>query len=53
MGFSKTCPICKNDFSSLMTYMSHIKSNHSKTSPEAFVKDNHELKTGFRRDNSS
>ncbi|MFQ5475514.1 MAG: hypothetical protein ACE5DT_00600 [Nitrosopumilus sp.] len=49
MGFSKTCPLCLQSFSSLAIYMSHIKSNHSKISPEAFVKDNNELKWSFKQ----
>ncbi|WP_179372159.1 hypothetical protein [Nitrosopumilus ureiphilus] len=48
MVFSKTCPICKQDFISLETYMSHIKSNHDKVRPEEFVKSNGELKWSFR-----
>jgi hypothetical protein len=50
MGFAKTCPLCKQDFISLVTYMSHIKSNHGKISPEEFVKDDGELKWSFRND---
>jgi len=50
MGFAKTCPICTQDFSSLVTYMSHIKNNHNKESPTAFVKEKGELKWSFRND---
>ena len=49
MGFSKTCPLCLQNFFSLVTYMSHIKSNHSKVSPKEFVKYNTELKWAFRK----
>jgi len=51
MGFTKTCPICKQDFFSLVSYMSHIKKNHDKESPEAFVKENGELKWSMRNEN--
>jgi hypothetical protein len=50
MGFTKTCPICKQDFFSLVTYMSHIKNNHSKESPNVFVKEKGELKWSLRND---
>ena len=50
MGFTKTCPICTQDFFSLVTYMSHIKSNHNKEAPTAFVKEKGELKWSFRND---
>lgn len=50
MGFNKTCPICNQDFVSLVNYMPHIKSNHNKTSPDLFVKGNGELKWSFRND---
>jgi len=50
MGFNKTCPICNQNFLSLVNYMSHIKSNHSKTSPDLFVKEQGELKWSFRTD---
>ena len=49
MGFSKTCPICMQNFFSLLTYMSHIKSNHNKISPKEFTKNNNELKWSFRK----
>lgn len=48
MKFSKTCPVCNEDFSSLNLYMSHIKIKHSKVSPEKFVKKTEELKWSFR-----
>ena len=48
MGFSKMCPICKQGFVSLVNYMSHIKNNHSKVSPEEFVKNSGELKWSFK-----
>ena len=50
MGFNKKCPRCTQVFVSLETYMSHIKNNHSKESPEEFVKNNGELKWSFRSD---
>lgn len=50
MVFSKTCPICNQDYVSLETYMSHIKSDHSKLRPEEFVKNSGELKWSFRSD---
>ncbi len=48
MVFSKTCPICKMDFTSLVSYMSHIKDKHAKVNPEDFVKNTDELKWSFR-----
>ncbi len=48
MGFSKTCPLCQKPFSSLVNYMVHIKNNHSKESPEAFLRDDKELTFSFR-----
>ena len=48
MSFSKTCPICKQFFSSLVAYMSHIKTNHNKVHPDEFIKNNGELKWSFR-----
>ncbi len=48
MGFTKTCPLCKQDSFSLVDYMSHIKNNHNKESPEAFVEKKDELKWSFR-----
>ena len=48
MGFSKSCPICNQDFGSLVNYMSHIKNNHEKVSPEEFVRSNEETKWSFR-----
>lgn len=50
MAFTKTCPLCKNNFVSLETYMSHIKTNHDKVRPEEFVKSSGELKWSFRSD---
>jgi len=48
MTFSKTCPVCKQFFSSLVSYMSHIKSDHAKIPPKDFLKDNNELTWSFR-----
>ena len=48
MVFSKTCPLCKTDFISLVNYMSHIKKNHDKVPPEEFVKKHDEVKWSFR-----
>lgn len=48
MEFSKTCPLCKKQFSSIITYMAHIRNKHSKVSPEEFVKNTDELKWSFR-----
>lgn len=48
MEFSKVCPICKEHFESLEDYMSHIKNNHAKVSPQKFVKSVDELKWSFR-----
>ncbi|MCA9811799.1 MAG: hypothetical protein KC483_02935 [Nitrosarchaeum sp.] len=48
MTFSKTCPVCKQDFLSLVNYVSHIKKDHDKVSPEEFVKNQGELKWSFR-----
>ncbi len=50
MGFDKTCSICKQVFSSLENYMSHIKNQHDKVRPEEFVKDSGELKWSLRGD---
>jgi len=50
MTFSKICPSCNEKYSSLVTYMSHIKNNHSKESPESFVKESGELKWTLRSD---
>ena len=50
MGFAKTCPVCNENYSSLVTYMSHIKNNHSKESPETFVRESGELKWRLRND---
>ena len=50
MGFTKACPLCNENFVSLVSYMSHIKSSHQKISPEEFVKDKGEIKWSFRQD---
>jgi hypothetical protein len=50
MGFSKVCPICKQNFSSLVSYMAHIKSDHSKEDPQTFVREHGELKWRLRND---
>ena len=50
MAFSKTCPVCRQDFVSLVAYMDHIKINHNKVPPEEFVKSSGELKWSFRSD---
>ena len=50
MGFVKTCPICNENYSSLVAYMAHIKNNHSKESPEIFVRESGELKWKLRND---
>jgi len=50
MGFTKTCQLCNQNFSSLVTYMSHIKNNHSKEPPETFVREEGELKWRLRND---
>ncbi len=44
MVFSEIYPICNENYSSLVTYISHIKNNHSKESPESFVRELGELK---------
>lgn len=46
--FTKKCPVCNETFSSLESYMDHIKNNHSKESPEKFVKNNEEIKWSLR-----
>lgn len=48
MVFSKICPICKEEFLSLVDYMTHIKNKHSKVPPEYFVRNSEELKWSFR-----
>ena len=50
MTFSKTCPICEQDFTSLVDYMSHIKNNHSRESPSTLVREEGELKWRLRND---
>ena len=50
MTFTKTCPVCNKNYSSLVTYMSHIKNNHSKEPPETFVRESGELKWKLRSD---
>ncbi|QLH02742.1 hypothetical protein C5F47_03815 [Nitrosopumilus cobalaminigenes] len=50
MGFAKTCPVCNENFSPLVTYMSHIKNNHNKESPQTFVREAGELKWRLRND---
>ena len=50
MGFTKTCLLCNQNFSSLVSYMSHIKNNHSEESPEIFVRKEGELKWRLRND---
>jgi hypothetical protein len=49
MSFNKTCPLCQEPFSSLVNYMEHIKSNHSKELPETFVRDGKELSFSFKK----
>ncbi|QUC64121.1 hypothetical protein NsoK4_06635 [Nitrosopumilus sp. K4] len=49
MAFSKTCPVCKQDFSSLLDYTLHIKDSHSKAHPEEFVSNKEEIKWSFRQ----
>lgn len=49
MGFTKRCPLCNENFVSLVSYMSHIKSSHQKISPEEFVKDKGEIKWSFKQ----
>lgn len=46
--FEKKCPVCNEEFFSLEAYMNHIKNEHSKESPEKFVKSKDELKWSFR-----
>ena len=48
MAFSKICSLCNHEFTSLENYMSHIKNNHEKVSPEEFVRQHGELKWSFR-----
>ena len=50
MAFNKTCNVCKQNFSSLVGFMSHIKNEHSKEKPSAFVKEVDEMKWSFRGD---
>ena len=50
MGFIKTCQLCNQNFSSLVTYMAHIKNKHSKEPPETFVREEGELKWRLRND---
>ncbi len=50
MAFGRICPLCKQNFFSLVTYMSHIKNSHSKIPPEEFVKTEVEIKWSFRSD---
>jgi len=49
MEFNKTCPLCKQNFLSLVTYMSHIKSIHNKVSPDIITKDAAELKWSWTK----
>lgn len=48
MVFNKKCPLCSIEFLSLVSYMEHIKNNHSKEHPERFVEHNDEIKWSFR-----
>jgi len=48
MAFTKNCPLCEQEFFSLVSYMSHIKNNHNKESPDVFVKEPGELKWRLR-----
>lgn len=48
MGFQKTCPVCKKEFTSLEEYMNDIKNNHKDIPPEVFVKKDAESKWSFR-----
>jgi hypothetical protein len=48
MSFEKNCPICEEDFTSLVAYMTHIKNKHGKLPPEYFVRNSRELKWSFR-----
>ena len=48
MGFTKTCPVCKKVFFSLVDYMSHIKNNHKEEHPEIFVRKDGEIKWSLR-----
>ncbi len=48
MTFTKICPACNEKYSSLEAYMSHIKNNHSKESPESLVREPGELKWRLR-----
>jgi hypothetical protein len=50
MGFTKICPLCLKNISSLDAYMAHIKNEHRNTSPKEFVKPEGELKWSFRTD---
>ena len=43
MSFSKNCPVCNEFFSSLVSYMEHIKDKHGDMSPESFLKNDKEL----------
>lgn len=40
--------MCNQDYSLLVTYMAHIKNNHSKESLESFVREPEELKCRLR-----
>ena len=50
MVFGKICPLCKQNFFSLATFMTHIKNSHPKTPPEEFVRKEGETKWSFRND---
>ena len=49
MGFNKKCPICEQNFSALIAFMTHIKEKHDKVSPEALASERTELKWSFRK----
>lgn len=50
MAFSKTCNICKKDFSSLIEYMDHLKKDHKDVPRELLGDIGKEQRWGFREE---
>ena len=46
--FSKKCPVCQNEFSSLAEFMTHIKKDHKDIAPSDILSTGKEHKWKFR-----
>lgn len=47
-SFKKRCPVCANNFSSLVEFMKHVKNEHEDISPEKMAEMGKEHKWKLR-----